>query len=59
MVWDKLSVGLWDATYRWGGGGFHKYIGRVKYSLAGFKKTFTKIEAHEGMDERMVIDLSI
>ena len=37
----------------------HKSPGHDKYSLYGIKKTFTKVEAHAGMEERLVRDLQI
>ena len=57
-----------------GGGGFNKDLGDAEYTLAGirkrftkilnipwqgFRKTFTKIEAHAGMAEWLVRDLVI
>ena len=43
-----------------GGGVIHKPLGHAKSTLEGILKTpLTKIEAHEGMSERLVRDLYI
>ena len=44
-----------------GGGGIEatKFLCMCNYSLAGFKKTPTKIEQRTGMDEPLVIELAI
>ena len=54
-------MGLRDATNkRCGGVESTKLLGVLNLPWQGFeKKTFTKIEAHAGMDERLVIDLAI
>ena len=53
-------MGLRDAT-NWGWGDrINKALGDVEYTLEGIReKTFTTIEAHAGMAERLVIDLEI
>ena len=57
MLQHQLPVGIRDATNMWGGERMHKSPGHDKYSLYGIKKTFTKVEAHAGMEERLVRDL--
>ena len=54
-------MGLRDAIYRYGGcgGKTPNSLGCAKSSLEGIQKTFTKIEAHSGISERLVIDLAI
>ena len=59
MVGHKIPLCIWDVTYMRGRGVIHKDLGHAKYSLGGFQKTFTKLEAHAGMYERMVRYLSI
>ena len=53
-------MGLMNAAHRRGGERINKSIGNAESTLAGIqKKTFTKIEAYEGMVERLVRDLAI
>ena len=57
-VWYRMNF-QWGSMVQlivgWGGGRIHKSLGRAKSNLAGIrKKTFTKIETHAGMAERMV-----
>ena len=61
MVLYQLPMGLRDATnWWWGGGESTKLLGMLNLPRQGFeKKTFTKIEAHAGMAERLVRDLAI
>ena len=58
-VHNKLPEGLRYATYRWGRKIIHKSLGRAKYSFAGIKKTFTKIEENAVMAECLVRYLAI
>ena len=60
MVLYQLSMVLRGATNRRWGERINKDLGGAESTLEGIReKTFTKIEAHVGMAERMVIDLAI
>ena len=60
MVIYYLSVGLWGATNQRWGDRIKEDLGDVESTLEGIRgKTFTKIEAHSGMAERLVRDLAI
>ena len=53
-------MGLRDATNRRWGDIINKALGDGESTLEGIReKTFTKIEAHAGMAERLVRDLAI
>ena len=53
-------MGLRDATNRRWGERINKALGGVESTLEVIReKTFTKIEAHAGMAERLVRDLAI
>ena len=55
-------MGLRDATYGGGGGGLTpKSLGHAKYTLAGIRGGggVTQIEAHTGMEKRLVRALAI
>ena len=60
MVLYQRPMGLRDATYpRWGES-INKALGGAESTLAGiWEKSFSKIEAHSGMAERLVRDLEI
>ena len=61
MVQYQLPMGFGDASHTRGGGGVNKKISWGCWiPLAGiWRKTFTKIEAHAGMAERLVRYLAI
>ena len=60
MVIYQLPMGLRDATNRRWGERIKKALGDAESTLAGIReKTFTKIEAHAGMVERLVRYLAI
>ena len=59
MIHHQLPVGIQDATYRWGGRGPTNILGMINLSCWVLKKTFTLIEAHSDMAERLVGDLEI
>ena len=51
VVQHQLPVDLQDAIYRWGGERIRKALGNANLTWQGFeKKSFTKIEAHAGME---------
>ena len=53
-------MGIQDAAHRMGGGGgVNKALGNSESTLVGIRKTIIKIEAYEGMAERLVRDLAI
>ena len=59
MVYYQLSMGLWGTSHRRGGGGSTNLLGMLNLPCQGFIKTFTKIEAHAGMAERLMRDWAI
>ena len=60
MVLYQLPMGIQDATNQRWGERINKALGCAESTLAGIREqTFTKIEANEGMAERLVRYLSI
>ena len=59
MIHHQLPVGIQDAIYRWGGGRPTKFLGMINLLCWVLEKTFTLIEVHSDMAERLVGDLEI
>ena len=59
MVWHRLLVGLQDETYRQLGRESTKILDMISLPCQSFRKTFTKIEVHLVMSERLTRDLEI
>ena len=60
MVQYQLPMGLRGAAHRMRGDRTNKALGNAESTLTGIReKTFTKIEIHAGMEERLVKDLAI